>query len=108
MDESLEGLKPIEACTSLQFDEATYGHIVSHKAVVKVSSRGRADPGFPQRLVAETPLADFAVQTASEKNPWVQLDLGQVTSVTAVRVLDRISTGRRLMASYSLPCRQTA
>ena len=40
MDESLDGLKAIESGTSLQFDEATYGHIVSYKAIVKASSRG--------------------------------------------------------------------
>jgi len=102
MDKSLDGLKAIESVALLQFDEATYGHVVSRQSIVTVSSRGAFDPGSPQTLVAETPSSDFAIQTASEKNPWVQIDLGREISVTAVRVLNRVNAGQERMATFSL------
>jgi len=72
-------------------DPVTYGHIVSRQATVKASS---ISAGSLQVLVAEQPAADFAFHTAEEANPWIEIDLGRVVSITGVRVLNRTSCGQ--------------
>jgi alpha-L-fucosidase len=72
-------------------DPVTYGRIISRQATVKASS---VSAGSLQALVAEKPAADFAIHTAEEANPWIEMDLGREVSVTGVRVLNRTSCGQ--------------
>jgi hypothetical protein len=94
LDKTVDGLKPLDAGEVSGFDAITFGKVVSRQATVTTSSRHPADPGTPQALVAEKPVADFAFHTAAELNPWLQIDLGRETAVTGVRVLNRVDAGQ--------------
>lgn len=94
LDKTVDGMKPLDAGEVSSFDAITFGKVVSRQATVTTSSRHPADPGTPQALVAEKPVADFAFHTAKEMNPWLQIDLGRETAVTGVRVLNRIDAGQ--------------
>jgi alpha-L-fucosidase len=91
-DKSVDELPAISGGEISAFnDPVTYGRIVSRHAKLKASS---ITAGSLQALVAETPAEDFAFHTASESNPWIEIDLGRAVSVTGVRVLNRTSCGQ--------------
>jgi alpha-L-fucosidase len=102
MEKEVDGLNAIESGLVLSYDKMTFGRIVSRQATVTISSRGASDPGRPQMLVTAPPVDDFAFQTSTEASPWVRIDLGRESFVTAVRVLNRSGTGQKLRGTLRL------
>jgi alpha-L-fucosidase len=91
-DKSVDDLPALSGGEVSAFnDPVTFGHIVSQQAKVTASS---IYAGALQALVTETPAADFAIHTAEELNPWIEIDLGREISITGVPVLNRTSCGQ--------------
>ena len=88
MDGSLDGLPSVAAddfgC-SFAVDPGTYGSVVSRQAKVTASSSSQwmpADGGAS--LVVANPPASFAIHTAPEAAPYVDIDLGKAAKVTGI------------------------
>jgi hypothetical protein len=115
MNESLDGLASIaadEAACSFALDSSTYGGLISRHAKVTASSTSRwmpADGGAA--LVAAKQPESFAIHTAPETAPFVDIDLGVTQTVTGMFIrnanpenaMDRMAT---LRASVSADGRE--
>ena len=88
MNQSLDGLPSIsgdDVGCSFAVDSATYGTIVSRQAKVKPSSTSQWMPANGgASLVAEKQTESFALHTGEEVAPFVDIDLGEIKTVTGL------------------------